>query len=163
MFLRFSGVENRGGSSAPSIPQMLRILVGTPLSELPKGREHSRRYSKCTNGLASQTTTFADGSMTLTPGDLHSADDVRQFIHEKLCQKENLVSQQFKLTEIELKKRGETCGFQYLLQGPRSVKLAAVWACDTNVIYLYDATGERFGKVQLRTRIDFASPESAAA
>ena len=91
--------------------------------------------------------------MTLTLGELRSADDVRQFIHEKLCDKENLVLGQFTLTETPLLKRGDICGIQYQLNGLRSVKLGAVWACDTNVIYLYDATGERFEKLQLRQRI----------
>ena len=91
--------------------------------------------------------------MSLTPGELRTADDVSQFIHETLCEKENLVVGQFKLSETPLSKRGKLCGIQYLLHGPRSVKLGAVWACDSNTIYLYDAAGERYNKVQLRQRI----------
>lgn len=98
--------------------------------------------------------------MTLTLGDLRTADDVRQFIHERLCEKENLVIGQFTLSELPLFKRGELCGIQYQLNGLRNVKLGAVWACDTNVIYLYDATGQRFDKLQLRQRIEV---QSAAA
>ncbi len=91
--------------------------------------------------------------MTLTPGDLRTADDVRQFVHQKLCAKENLVLNQFPLSEASLEKRGQLCGVQYVLCGPRSVKLAAVWACDTNTIYFYDAGGERYDKVALRQAI----------
>jgi hypothetical protein len=92
--------------------------------------------------------------MSLTPNDLKTTNDVSQFIHEQLCEKENLVIGQFTLSETPLTKRDNLCGIQYLLHGPRSVKLGAVWACDTNVIYLYDATGERYQKVQLRNRIE---------
>ena len=92
--------------------------------------------------------------MSLTPADLRTADDVSQFIHEQLCEKENLVVGQFELSETPLTKRGSLCGIQYLLHGPRSVKLGAVWACDTNMIYLYDAAGERYNKIQLRQRIE---------
>lgn len=98
--------------------------------------------------------------MSFTPGELRTADDLRQFIHQELCEKENLVLGQFPLTETRLETRGRLCGIQYLLHGPRSVKLGAVWACDTNVVYLYDATGERYDKVQLRQPI---SVEPAAA
>ncbi len=92
--------------------------------------------------------------MSLTVGELRTADDVSQFIHEKLCEKENLVVGQFTLSETPLTKRGTLCGIQYLLHGPRSVKLGAVWARDTNVIYLYDAAGERYEKLQLRQQIE---------
>lgn len=91
--------------------------------------------------------------MTLLPGDLRTAEDVRQFIQQKLCEKENLVLNQFPVSETVLHKRGQICGIQYVLHGPRSVKLGAVWACDTNMIYLYDAAGQRYEKLQLRQRI----------
>ncbi len=91
--------------------------------------------------------------MIRTPADLRTADDLRQFIQWKLCEKENLVIDQFRLTETKLFKRGHFCGTQYILHGPRSVRLGAVWAAETNVVYLYDVTGERFEKVQLRQRL----------
>jgi hypothetical protein len=40
-------------------------------------------------------------------------------------------------------------GFFLQVQGPRLLKNYAVWAGDENRILLYDATGERFGEIQL--------------
>lgn len=95
--------------------------------------------------------------------DLQTTDDIKAFIHERLCHKENLVLGQFKLTESTLEKRGEFCGMQFVLHGPRSVKLGAVWARDTNVIYLYNAAGERYEKIQLRKQIEVNVSESRDA
>lgn len=97
------------------------------------------------------------------PEELRTTDDITQFINEKLCEKENLVLGQFPLTETVLEKRGELCGIQFLLHGPRSVKLGAVWARDTNVIYLYNAGGERYEKIQLRQTIVVEEPADRTA
>jgi hypothetical protein len=32
------------------------------------------------------------------------------------------------------------------------VRLAAIWVADQNVVYLYDARGERYAKLRLTTR-----------
>lgn len=99
--------------------------------------------------------------MTVTPGELRTTNDLRQFIHETLCEKESLVLGQFRLSEMELTKRGRFCGIQFLLHGPRSVRLGAVWAAETNVIYLYDASGRRFEKVRLRQQITVSGKSAA--
>ncbi|HQX52609.1 MAG TPA: hypothetical protein PLY87_30670 [Planctomycetaceae bacterium] len=53
------------------------------------------------------------------------------------------------MTELELRQNGSRCGFQYVLHGPRSVKLAAVWSSSSNEVLLYDATGNRFSRIRL--------------
>ncbi len=95
--------------------------------------------------------------------DLRTADDIKDFIHAQLCQKENLVLGQFNLSATPLEKRGQFCGMQYVLHGPRSVKLGAVWARDVNVIYLYNAAGERYEKIQLRQQIELPESQERAA
>ncbi len=80
-------------------------------------------------------------------------DDLREFIHLKLCECENLVREQFTMTEMQLTRRGRDCGLQFCLQGPRSVRLGAIWASDHNIIYFYDARGTRYLKVKLRQRL----------
>ena len=45
--------------------------------------------------------------------------------------------------------------------GPRSVRLAAIWAADQNVVYLYDARGTRYAKLRLTNRL--ALPENTRA
>ncbi len=80
-------------------------------------------------------------------------EDLRNYIHEKLCSCENLVLDQFTMSEMQLTRRGRDCGLQFSLQGPRSVRLGAIWASDHNVIYFYDARGIRYLKVKLRQRL----------
>jgi hypothetical protein len=84
---------------------------------------------------------------------IRTLDDLRQFIHHELCARENLLADQFTMTEMPLLRKSRSCGIQFSLQGPRSVRLGAIWASDHNIIYFYDARGERYGKVQLGRRL----------
>ena len=84
---------------------------------------------------------------------VRSLDDLREFIHAVLCQKENLVPEQFRMRETGLVVRGRSCGLQFSLRGPRSVRLGAIWAADHNVLYFYDARGQRYLKLRLKQRI----------
>lgn len=93
--------------------------------------------------------------------DVRSLADLRTFVHTTLCEKEQLLAEQFELTEMELQRRGRRCGMQFCLHGPRSVRLGAVWAEDRNVLYLYDASGRRYARIELPRRL--LGPESAAA
>lgn len=80
---------------------------------------------------------------------VQTLDDLRQYVHGSLCQHENLVSEQFVLQVIPLTRLGQPCGLQFILRGPRSVRLGAVWAAESNQLYLYNARGERFRKEAL--------------
>lgn len=91
--------------------------------------------------------------MTERTESIHSLDDLRKFIHAALCDKENLVAEQFQMREMTLVVRGRQCGMQFSLKGPRSVRLGAIWAADQNVLYLYDARGERYLQIPLRQRV----------
>ena len=84
-----------------------------------------------------------------TPAEVRSLEQLRHFIHITLCRKENLLEHHFAMTELELLQNGRRCGLQFVLHGPRSVKLAAVWAVSSNEVLLYDATGNRFGRIRL--------------
>ena len=79
-------------------------------------------------------------------------DALRRYVHERLCWHENLVADQFELEVTPLTRSGSFCGLQFQLRGPRSVRLGAVWASDHNLLYLYDARGERFHKEKLASR-----------
>ena len=85
--------------------------------------------------------------------DIQTLDDLRSFIHTTLCEKENLLFDQFKMLESSLTRRGRECGLQFLLRGPRSVRLGAIWTADHNTVYFYDASGERYLKVRLKRRM----------
>jgi hypothetical protein len=85
--------------------------------------------------------------------EIRTLDDLRSYVHQTLCEKENLLADQFAMTEMQLMRRGRDCGLQFSLQGPRSVRLGAIWAADHNMIYFYDAQGERYAKIRLRHRL----------
>ena len=85
--------------------------------------------------------------------DIFTLDDLRSYIHRELCQKENLLADQFTMTEMKLMRRSRECGLQFSLHGPRSVRLGAIWASDYNEIYFYDTQGCRYAKGRLRRRI----------
>ena len=91
--------------------------------------------------------------MDTTVNDVHTLGDLRQFIHQTLCEKENLLADQFTMTEVRLTRQNEPCGLQFSLRGPRNVRLGAIWAADRNVVYLYDAAGARYAKLRLKTRL----------
>ena len=95
--------------------------------------------------------------MTATFDTISTLDDLRNFIHQTLCDRENLLQDQFDLTETALIRNGRDCGLQFCLQGPRSVRLEAIWVADRNTIYFYDARGARFSKVQLHERLELCS------
>ena len=84
-----------------------------------------------------------------------TVDQLRHFVHDTLCQHENLVAQQFALQTIPLTRMGGRCGLQFLLRGPRSVRLGAVWNAEQNLVYFYNARGERFLKRSLDHEVEF--------
>jgi len=105
----------------------------------------------------SLATEFQGGEMSHVNSDVQTMDALHRYVHERLCRHENLVAEQFQLEVTTLTRNGAMCGLQFLLRGPRSVRLGAVWALDRNQLYLYDARGERFHKEQLAARIDVQS------
>ena len=48
--------------------------------------------------------------------EIRSLNDLRTFIHHTLCEKENLLEEQFEMTEMQLFRRGRDCGVR---PGPR--------------------------------------------
>lgn len=89
------------------------------------------------------------GTMPTAPAEIKTLDDLRNFIHVALCRKENLLEHHFPMTELELKRSGNCCGYQYILHGPRSVKLSAVFDQASSEVLLYDVVGRRFDRVRL--------------
>lgn len=74
---------------------------------------------------------------------------IRLFVHEVLCQFNQLEAGIFQMTEKVLTRSGIPCGMFFCLHGPRSVKLTAVWETDSNTILFYGSTGERQHRAQL--------------
>ncbi|MBM81859.1 MAG: hypothetical protein CMJ78_14890 [Planctomycetaceae bacterium] len=84
---------------------------------------------------------------------IYTLDDLREFVHQTLCEKENLLADEFQLSEMKLMRRSRDCGLQFSIHGPRSVRLGAIWASDHNQLYFYDASGNRFAKIRLSNRL----------
>jgi len=92
---------------------------------------------------------------------LETLDELREFVHATLCEKENLLAAQFRLREAALMMRGRPCGMEFTVKGPRSIRLGAIWASDQNIVNFYDTQGERYLKVKLARPI--ALPQLAAS
>jgi hypothetical protein len=100
--------------------------------------------------------------MHTTVNDIHTLDELRQFIHKNLSEKENLLDDQLRITEVRLTSGSGPCGLQFCLRGPRNVRLAAIWVADRNVVYLYDASGERYAKLRLTNELALQEQTRAA-
>jgi len=85
--------------------------------------------------------------------ELTTLDELRSFVHEKLCEQENLVPDLFPLQEHSLDRGGKSCGMQFLLFGPRNVRLGAIWDSLHNTVYFYDTQGNRYDKITLQQRL----------
>lgn len=79
--------------------------------------------------------------------------ELHAFVHAELCESENLLAEQFHTQRKALFIKEQLCGIEFSLQGLRSIRLGAIWAADQNVIYFYNARGERSLKVQLTKRL----------
>lgn len=101
--------------------------------------------------------------MSLEAAAVRTLADLKAFVHRTLCDKENLVPEQFRMQAMELRRHGRSCGIQFSIHGPRQVRLSAVWASDMNLVYFYDAAGVRYSKVPLRARLAADPDESRVA
>jgi hypothetical protein len=80
---------------------------------------------------------------------INCLDDLRVYVHETICQHNELEFNAFTMTERILVRGGEPCGLYFCLHGPRAVKFTAIWEMDRNSVLFYSATGERVQRSQL--------------
>jgi hypothetical protein len=80
--------------------------------------------------------------------------ELRHFVQQQLCDRNQLEFGAFQFTERVLEKSGLPCGICFCLHGPRSVKLMAIWETTGNTILFYDSNGERVHRVQLAHGLD---------
>ena len=81
---------------------------------------------------------------------INDLDELRAYVHEKICENNELEVNVFTMSERILVRGGKPCGLYFCLHGPRAVKFTAIWETDRNSILFYSATGERVEKSQLR-------------
>lgn len=92
---------------------------------------------------------------------VRTLNDLRTFVEHMLCQKENLLEDQFRFDVARLMVDGRDCGLQFLLLGPRAVRLSAIWSASKNTIYFYGSCGGRFATIKLSHPLESALRPSA--
>lgn len=97
--------------------------------------------------------------MFSNPAEIQNLNDLRNYVHHKICDHNELEAFAFPLTERILVRGGRPCGMFFCLHGPRSVKLTAIWETDRNTVLFYGSNGER----QHRTYLQHAPKLVAAA
>ena len=80
---------------------------------------------------------------------IDGARELRDFVHQTLCDRHELTLGGFPFTERPLTRRGKPCGIFFCQYGPRSVKFTAIWDAERNVVLFYGSSGERILKVEL--------------
>ena len=80
---------------------------------------------------------------------LDNLTDLRTYVHQTICQQNELEVGAFPVTERILVRGPRPCGIFFCLHGPRSVKFTAIWETDRNTVLFYNSCGERVGKTQL--------------
>lgn len=87
--------------------------------------------------------------MSAYPLQIDNLNDLRSYVHQTICDQNELEPGVFPVTERFLVRGRKPCGIFFCLHGPRSVKLTAIWETDRNTILFYSSSGERVLKAQL--------------
>jgi hypothetical protein len=87
--------------------------------------------------------------MSAEPLQIDNLNDLRNYVHQTICEQNELEINAFQVTERILVRGERPCGIFFCLHGPRSVKLTAIWETDRNSVLFYNSSGERVGKAQL--------------
>jgi hypothetical protein len=74
---------------------------------------------------------------------------LRDHIHQTLCSRDRLDPGQTPMQEALLKRAGKPCGMTFQVEGPRMLRIYAVWAAQEKRILFYDSTGTRFAETRL--------------
>lgn len=85
-------------------------------------------------------------------------EELKSHVHGELCDKENLIPEQFPLEVHALLQREEVCGVEFSLFGPRQIRLTAIWTLVSNTVLFYDSRGTRYQSLRL-PRIPQEIPE----
>jgi hypothetical protein len=91
---------------------------------------------------------------------INDLDDLRTYVHETICEKNELEVNVFTMTERILIRGGRPCGLYFCLHGPRAVKFTAIWETDRNSVLFYSPTGERIERAKL-TQAPSLVPQAA--
>ncbi|QDU91493.1 hypothetical protein Pla175_49220 [Pirellulimonas nuda] len=81
------------------------------------------------------------------PQQANALEQVRRLVNRTLCDRENLEPDCFGLGQQPLTQQGRLCGYYFWLEGPRNVRLSAVWEIEADAVLCYGADGARFAKL----------------
>ena len=87
--------------------------------------------------------------MTTSCCEIHSLEELRQFVIETLCEHHQLQVGAFPMSERILTRGERPCGIYFCLHGPRATRFSAIWETDHNRILFYGCGGDRFQEIQL--------------
>ena len=87
--------------------------------------------------------------MMASPVEIHNLNELRTYVHQEICNQNELECGVFRMTERIMIRGGNPCGIYFCVHGPRSVKLTAIWETERNSILFYGSSGERIHKTQL--------------
>jgi hypothetical protein len=65
---------------------------------------------------------------------LQTLEETRQYVAQTLSNLETLEADRFQLSQQVLSRAGKPCGMYFCLQGPRALRLTAIWETDGNTI-----------------------------
>jgi hypothetical protein len=80
---------------------------------------------------------------------LPTLNDLKQHVLQKLCAPDRLDPTQTPLLQALITRRGIPCGLFFQAQGPRLLKVYAVWASEEGRILFYNCNGERTAETRL--------------
>ena len=80
---------------------------------------------------------------------IHNYQDILNYVTKTLSQVERLRHDCSQLSSELLTRSGQPCGVYFCLEGPRELRLTAIWETDSNTILFYDSRGERLQKTRL--------------
>ena len=80
---------------------------------------------------------------------IQNFEDIRHYVTQTLSSIELLRPESSQLTTRLLTRNKQPCGIYFCLQGPRAVRLTAIWETDANTILFYGSRGERVQRTRL--------------
>ena len=80
---------------------------------------------------------------------INSIDDLKSYVYWVLCRDNQLLGGDHPTSENYLRRGSDICGMFFYLQGPRAVRLTAVWDREGNRVFFYDFNGRRYREVEL--------------
>lgn len=87
--------------------------------------------------------------MTKDMSEVATLEELRDFIQQTICDRNQLLVGAFQFDEKVLLRHGEPCGIQFTLSGPRAVKFSAIWDAARHTLLFYDCNGDRYHRSEL--------------